>query len=212
MIKDVQKRFPADVTLEELTFLNDKKIDAEIYTYFQICSYPKDGETRAYKKDLGTQKEICEILKTCGKSMSVMTYQRHLKYLIEAGYVIEKKEYYVLPPKENSYLLLPLRTLKFIQRTLKKPVNKVYAYLGQRWKYKQGYLFTRQELAEHTGMKLDNNSEAYETINDYLDNLRNNGLIDFEQVYYNKIPYLKLTDWSTQYHTVTDGNNKNTSQ
>ena len=60
-----------------------------------------------YKKDLGTQKEVCEILKTCGKPMSVMTYQRHLKYLIEKGYVI-------VPPKENSYLLLPLRTLKFI--------------------------------------------------------------------------------------------------
>lgn len=64
----IQKRFPADVTLEELTFLNDKKIDAEIYTYFQICSYPKDGETRVYKKDLGTQKEVCEILKTCGSN------------------------------------------------------------------------------------------------------------------------------------------------
>ena len=61
-------------------------------------------------------------------------------------------------------------------------------------------------------MKLDNHSEAYETINDYLDNLRNNGLIDFEQVYYNKIPYLKLTKWSTQYYTITDGNNKNASQ
>lgn len=71
----IQKRFPADVTLEELTFLNDKKIDAEIYTYFQICSYPKDGETRVYKKDLGTQKEVCEILKTCGKPMSVMTFE-----------------------------------------------------------------------------------------------------------------------------------------
>lgn len=92
-----QKRFPADTTLEELTFLNNKRIDAEIYTYFQCCSYPKKNKTIAYKKDLGTQSEICEILRDYGAQLSLATYKRHLNYLIEQGYIIEEKDYYVLP-------------------------------------------------------------------------------------------------------------------
>lgn len=195
-----QKRFPADTTLEELTFLNNKRIDAEIYTYFQCCSYPKKNKTIAYKKDLGTQSEICEILRDYGAQLSLATYKRHLNYLIEQGYIIEEKDYYVLPNKEQVYLLLPLETLKFIQDTLKTPVIKTYIYLGQRWKYKQGYLFTKKELAEHTGIKLSNNSEPYAKINNYLDVLKNNGLIDFEPVTIQDIHYLKLTKWSTDYY------------
>ena len=192
-----QKRFPADTAL---TFLNNKRIDAEIYTYFQCCSYPKKNKTIAYKKDLGTQNEICEILRDYGAQMSLATYKRHLNYLIEQGYIIEEKDYYVLPNKEQVYLLLPLETLKFIQDTLKTPVIKTYIYLGQRWKYKQGYLFTKKELAEHTGIKLSNNSEPYAKINNYLDVLKNNGLIDFEPVTVQDIHYLKLTKWSTDYY------------
>lgn len=196
----VQKRFPADTVLEELTFLNNKRIDAEIYTYFQCCSYPKKNKTIAYKKDLGTQNEICEILRDYGAQMSLATYKRHLNYLIEQGYIIEEKDYYVLPNKEQVYLLLPLETLKFIQDTLKTPVIKTYIYLGQRWKYKQGYLFTKKELAEHTGVKLNNHSNPYIKINNYLDVLKNNGLIDFEPVTVQDIHYLKLMKWSTDYY------------
>lgn len=31
--KEIKKRFPATTAMEELTFLNDKKIDAELYAY-----------------------------------------------------------------------------------------------------------------------------------------------------------------------------------
>lgn len=196
----IQKSFPADTALEELTFLNNKRIDAEIYTYFQRCSYPKRNKIIAYKKDLGTQNEICEILRDYGAQMSLATYKRHLNYLIEQGYIIEEKDYYILPNKEQVYLLLPLETLKFIQDTLKTPVIKTYIYLGQRWKYKQGYLFTKKELAEHTGVKLSNHSNPYAKINNYLDVLKNNGLIDFEPVTVQDIHYLKLTKWSTDYY------------
>lgn len=195
----IQKRFPADVMLEELTFLNDKKIDAEIYTYFQCCSYPKKNKTIAYKRDLGTQNDICEILRGYGAKMSLATYKRHLSYLMAQGYIIEEKDYYILPNKEQTYLLLPLQTIKFIQDTLKTPVIKAYIYLGQRWKYKQGYLFTKKELAEHIGIKISHNSSTYNTINNYLDVLKNNGLIDFEPVIVQDIHYLKLTKWSTDY-------------
>jgi len=33
MEKYYEKRFPADTTLEKLTFLNNRKIDAELYAY-----------------------------------------------------------------------------------------------------------------------------------------------------------------------------------
>jgi hypothetical protein len=36
----------------------------------------------------------------------------------------------------------------------------MYIYLGQRWKYKPGYVFTQEEVAEHIGIKLDGNAVA----------------------------------------------------
>jgi hypothetical protein len=51
----IQKRFPANTALNESTFLNNKKIDAELYALLQSLSYPNDeGLTVVYKKDLPT--------------------------------------------------------------------------------------------------------------------------------------------------------------
>ena len=36
--KEEKKRIPADTTLETLTFLNDKKINGELYAYLQELS------------------------------------------------------------------------------------------------------------------------------------------------------------------------------
>ena len=36
--KEEKKRIPADTTLESLTFLNDKKINGELYAYLQELS------------------------------------------------------------------------------------------------------------------------------------------------------------------------------
>lgn len=33
-MSDDKKRFPANTTMEALTFLNDKKINGELYAYF----------------------------------------------------------------------------------------------------------------------------------------------------------------------------------
>ena len=38
MEKEERKRIPADTTLESLTFLNDKKINGELYAYLQELS------------------------------------------------------------------------------------------------------------------------------------------------------------------------------
>lgn len=58
------------------------------------------------------------------------TYKSRLKYLIEAEYMIEEEDRYILPNKEDLYLLIPLETIQFIRDTLKKPVIKTYIYLG----------------------------------------------------------------------------------
>jgi hypothetical protein len=49
----VQKRFPADTDLtKEITFLKDKNIDAELYSYLQSMSFPVDGVTIVEKSRL----------------------------------------------------------------------------------------------------------------------------------------------------------------
>ena len=41
----IKKRFPADTSLEYTTFLNDKKVNAELYALLQTYSRP-DSEER----------------------------------------------------------------------------------------------------------------------------------------------------------------------
>jgi hypothetical protein len=113
--------------------LRDKKIDGELYAYLQSISIVDKevlGQSYIEKINLGTQAQICEKLSNYGKIFSTKTYRAHLKYLIEAGYVIETPTCLILPPKEDVYLSLPLETINYIQDTLKEPVIKTYIYLG----------------------------------------------------------------------------------
>ena len=48
-----KKRFPADTALTSLTFLNDKKIDGELYAFLQSCSYPDE-----YKRTIVAKKNL----------------------------------------------------------------------------------------------------------------------------------------------------------
>lgn len=52
--KVIEKRFPALVSLTEQTFLNDHKVDGELYSLLQQYSLGVDHETRVYKSDLPT--------------------------------------------------------------------------------------------------------------------------------------------------------------
>ena len=54
----IYKQFPADTTIEKLTFLNDKKVDEKLYAYFLEISYGINGETVVFKKDLPTQEQL----------------------------------------------------------------------------------------------------------------------------------------------------------
>lgn len=189
----IQKRFPANTTLEYSTFLNNKKIDAELYAFLQSLSYPNEqGMTVVYKKDLPTQKEICSIIKV----KSPKTYRSHLDYLIEQEYVIDKSEMFILPNKEDIFLMIPLDTLRFLKDTLQEQVIKIYIYLGQRYKFKPNYEFTAAELASHVGIKLEGNARGYEVIDNALLCLQKLGLIDYVVFYEGARPKRRLTKFS----------------
>ena len=52
----VNKRFPANTSLNEETFLNDKKVNAELYAFLIAYSYPDEQKrTITRKADLPTQ-------------------------------------------------------------------------------------------------------------------------------------------------------------
>ena len=193
-IIQIQKRFPANTVLDEITFLNDKKVDGELYALYQEYSRPveEDGEyiTIVNKKDLPTQTVICAKLGI----KSAKTYRSHRDYLVDSGYVIDDAEQgrYILPNKESIFLMIPLRTLQFLNDTIKEQVIKVYIYLGQRWKFKKDYVFTVKEVGQHIGVKVDNDSRAYTLINNALLCLESIGLIKVENI----VPKKKLVNFT----------------
>lgn len=195
----VEKRFPADTTLEAITFLNDKSIDGELYAIFQSLSVPIEVSEDSYetlvpKKSLPTQKKICEMLHI----KSVKTYRAHLNYLIDRGYIQQKDDGdYILPNCEDIYLKIPLETVEYLTFNCREHVIKIYIYLMQRWKYaKQNgkfYKFTLREIGEHIGLKINNHSDGYKIINYALELLVNSGLVEYEDTYEGKVPYKMLT-------------------
>lgn len=204
----IEKHFPADTSMEIETFLNNKKIDGRLYAYLQSKSIPiliqEDGikkyETRVDKGELGTQTELCEVIKI----KSPKTLRKYLKILIDTGYLEDRKEYYVLPRKEDIFFKIPLDTLRFIQNTIQEDVIKIYIYLGQRYSYalENGfkYSFTIREIAEHLGLSVTSEN-SYAFIKDGLDALMNNGLIEFVSYHEGKVPKLRLKNFSYEYKT-----------
>ena len=202
-MKEIQKRFPAETTLERATFLNNKNIDGLLYAYFQNVSMPvcidvenKIFETRVDKAFLPPQKDICAITR-----MSVNTYRKRLATLLSTGYLIDMGEYYVLPQIEKQFLGIPLETLKFFLDTLKTDVVKVYIYLGQRFKYAQSmhtlYSFDKEEILDHLGW--GHSKSGYEFVNHALDALINNGLIRVVEYRNGKKPCLRLVEFNLNY-------------
>ena len=201
-----EKRFPATVTLEALNFLNDKKINGELYAYLQgiseflvIDKASNDYVCYIMKNKMPKQTVMCEILGI----KSPKTLRTNLAYLIKKGYVIEESDRYVLPEAENVYLLIPLKTLQYLNDNCKDHVIKIYVYLGQRYKWglQDGftYEFTLKDIGTHLGLKIENNSRGYEIINNALDLLVNSGLISYS-VYFDGVKQKrKLTGFSFEY-------------
>ena len=164
---------------------------------------PENGKTIVYKSNMPAQSTICKILHIG----DARTYKSHLKYLIESEYLIEEEDKYILPNKEDIYLLIPLETIQFIKDTLKEPVIKTYIYLGQCWKQKPNYEFTYEEIGKHIGVKLAGNARGYTMIDNILTALTNNGLINVSEPYWigNNIRKQRLTAWSSQYTKLRVG-------
>lgn len=196
MEKIVKKRFPATTELNNLTFLNDKKVDGELYAYFQSLSKYENEKTYVLKKDLPKQIDICEILGI----KSPKTYRTHLLYLIEQGYIIEEEDKYILPRVEDIYFLIPLKTLQYLNDNCREHIIKIYIYLGQKYKFGlvkgSQYEFTLEEIGEHIGLKIKNNSRAYSVINNALDLLVNSGLIDYISFFDGQVQKKRLTEFS----------------
>lgn len=136
---------------------------------------------------------------------SPKTLRNHLNYLIEQGYVQDRQDKYILPEMENIYFLIPLKTLKYLNDNCKEHVIKIYVYLGQRYKWALdkgiAYEFTLEELGNHIGIKVKNNSRGYEIINNALELLSNSGLIDYVSFFDGQMQKKKLTKFSYEYIT-----------
>lgn len=134
---------------------------------------------------------------------SPKTLRNHLNYLIEQGYVQDRQDKYILPEMENIYFLIPLKTLKYLNDNCKEHVIKIYVYLGQRYKWALdkgiAYEFTLEELGNHIGIKVKNNSRGYEIINNALELLSNSGLIDYVSFFDGQMQKKKLTKFSYEY-------------
>ena len=195
------KHFPADTSMDYKTFLNDNKIDGELYAYLLSMSYGENGRTVVYKNNLPSQEQLGKILKISRK-----TLYNHMKYLKDKGYIIEEeKGKYCIPKVEDMYFKIPQETIKFLQDTVKEPVIKTFIYLGQRNNYKPGqYVFTIKEICEHLGLNYERN---YKTIKNYLIALSKFDLIEYISFYDNNVtPRMKLLKVSTDCPKVSKKN------
>lgn len=180
-MKPIEKRFPADTTLDIITFLNDKKVDGELYAYLQSLSRHDDFDTYVLKRDLPKQASICEAIGV----KSPKTLRAHLNYLIEQKFVEELADRYVLPMQENIYFLIPLKTLQFLMDNCKEHVIKIYVYLGQRWKWARANgidcIFSFKDLAMHIGILGRHEDVANRQIKNALEILQQGNLIKYER-------------------------------
>lgn len=197
--KEIKKRFPATISSDTLTFINDKKIDAELYAILQGLSEKYlTGETVVYKKTLPTQSNLCKQLHIS----SPKTYRAHLNYLIEKGYVVEEEQYYVLPNKEDIYQLIPLETIRYLNNNCKEHVYKIYIFLTQMYNWKRAsgeyYIFNSDQLGKAVGLKIKNYSKGYEIINDALTLLSLSGLIRYVEFFDGQTQKKKLLSVSVK--------------
>ena len=159
-MNSIKKNFPADTTIEKTTFLNDPKIDADLYAYLLSISYGIEGETRTMKADIPPQAKLAELLAPDPEHvLTRQTIASHLKYLLAKGYLKDEGTYYTFPQLERMYFKIPLDTLNFLLDTVKSGVIKTYIYLGQRNNYQPNqYVFTIKEICEHLGLNYDRQS------------------------------------------------------
>lgn len=190
------KKFPSDTSMDYLTFLNDSKINGELYAYLLSKAVQLEGEARVYKSDLPNQTEIGAILSE--KPLTRKTVSVHMKYLKEKELICDKGKYYLIFNPE-LYVGLSEEVVQFLVHTVKEQVTKTFIYLcaRQSWAEKRGtpYNFTIKELCEHLGLSYDRGRVL---INNYLAVLTNCNLVQLKEIYIDKLPYYQLVGVETQ--------------
>ena len=202
-MKKYQKSFPAKTNLDKdekgeviPTFLNDSKVNGELYAYLLSISVGENKETRAYKKNMLSMTKITsDILHV----KSRQTAYNHFNYLLNNKYIEDKGDYYLINnKKEQIYFQIPQDLIIYFLDTLKEPVIKTYIYLGQRNNYKPNqYVFTLKEICEHLGLCYDH-ARNRDMVKNWLQALIDAGLIEVTSFYEGKIPKMHLTYFTTE--------------
>lgn len=164
-----------------MEILADKGFNDVLYCLLQVESNHTPGEKHRYiKKSAVDKKAWSKVMK-----MSVKTFNRRLKDLIDREVVIEQGDYYILPEEISKYYyMIPMDTMRFLCNTANQDVFKVYSHLG-RWYENEGAnaYFTKSKLITVLGGKSTTNPRDWEKINDILTCLKNNGLIEYVAEY-----------------------------
>ena len=182
-------------------FMKDKKIYANAWAYLQTISYlSKDKQRFVYKAHF-TLKEMHESIATEEKGKltpSLSTVKNVWGLYKKLGFVKEGKiedlsgnnvDVYILSQDFSIFQPIPLQTLSFLVNVANSNVIKVYAYLLNKYKWKQKenqwYSFTIKELLSAIGYSYKNDNVKMMT--DILEMLKAIKLIDYEITYYKQV-------------------------
>lgn len=190
---------PANRAQDIKTFLNDPRIDGELYAYLLSLSFGDKGKTIVRKSTIPTFTALGEMLSADpqAKPITRQTIATHFRYLVERGYLREtenKEGYYVLNP-DKQFIQIPLDTLQYLLNCTNSFVIKVYTYLGTCWGVNRAqYTFTIKELCQHLGIDYKKNHKRISYILDLLEKLK---LIQIQIIYSKEIlPYMILKNFS----------------
>lgn len=160
-----------------------------------------EGQTIVNKKDIPTFTKLGELLNAdpSKKAITRQTIASHFKYLITAGYLKEMEDktgYYILNP-DKYYHNIPPETIEYLNHNVNAFVYKVYIYLGVCWNINpKQYKFTIKEICQHLGLNYENHCKRIRNNLDLLIKLK---LIDIDIVYENNLPYMILSNYTTDY-------------
>ena len=112
-------------------YFNDKKVDGVLYgILLGLADKGEDGSSSIKKTSMPTKGSFCEWLKI----KSPMTYDAHLSYLIEKGYIKDLGEYYYFPKQKKFSMYVPKETIRFLEDCCGKHVLQIYFYLGEKYR------------------------------------------------------------------------------